>query len=80
MRGPELLRLAITALHLESEPLRMDVEARLRGRRYVEDRDTVAVLSGDKERAADFTERWTFALDGPAPGGWRLVGAGGAAG
>ncbi len=74
VRGPRPLRLAITALHVASEPLRMDVEARLHGRRYVEDRDTVAVLSGDKDRATEFTERWTFALDGPAPAAWRLVG------
>ena len=77
VRGPRLLRLAIAGLHAETEPLRMDVEARLRGRRYVEDRDTVAVLGGDKDRATEFTERWTFALDGPAPASWRLVGTAG---
>lgn len=74
VRGPRLLRLAIAALHAETEPLRMDVEARVSGWRYLEDRDTVAVLGGDKDRATEFTERWTFALDGPAPASWRLVG------
>jgi predicted lipid-binding transport protein (Tim44 family) len=74
VRGPRLLRLAIAALHAEREPLRMDVEARVSGRRYLEDRDTVAVLGGDKDRATEFTERWTFALDGPPPAAWRLVG------
>ena len=33
-----------------SEPLQMEVEARVRGRRYVEDRDTAAVVSGSKQR------------------------------
>ena len=73
VRGPRLLRLAITALHAGAEPLRMEVEARVRGRRYVEDRDTVAVLSGSKQRETEFTERWTFTLDGPADAPWRLV-------
>jgi predicted lipid-binding transport protein (Tim44 family) len=75
VRGPRLLRLAITALHAGHEPLQMEVEARVRGRRYVEDRDTVAVLSGSKDREIEFTERWTFALDGPEALPWRLVGA-----
>jgi hypothetical protein len=73
VRGPKLLRLAITALHTDSEQPRMEVEARLTGRRYIEDRDTVAVLSGDKDNAREFTERWTFALDGSAEVPWRLV-------
>ena len=74
VRGPRLLRLAITALHAGAEPLRMEVEARVRGRRYVEDRDTAAVLSGSKQRETEFTERWAFTLDGPADAPWRLVG------
>lgn len=73
VRGPRLQRLAITALHTDSEQPRMDVEAVLRGRRYTEDRDTVAVLSGDKDREREFTEHWTFALDGSAETPWRLV-------
>jgi len=73
VRGPRLESLAITALHAESEPLRIDVEARVRGRRYHEDRDTAAVLSGDRDRETRFTERWTLALNGPAPATWRIV-------
>ena len=38
----------------------------LGGSRYVEDRDTTTVVSGSKDRATTFTERWTLALDGPA--------------
>ena len=51
----------------------MEVEARVRGRRYVEDRDTAAVVSGSKQREIEFTERWTFALDGPTEAPWRRV-------
>jgi len=61
-------------LHAGDEPLQMEVEARVRGRRYVEDRDTVALLSGSKDREIEFTERWTFALDGREALPWRLVG------
>lgn len=74
VRGPRLLRLAITALHAAQQPLQMEVEARVRGRRYIEDRDTVAVVSGSKDRDVEFTEHWTFALDGPESLPWRLVG------
>jgi predicted lipid-binding transport protein (Tim44 family) len=74
VRGPTLERLAITALHADREPLRMEVAATLRGPRYLEDRDTAAVLAGSRDRAARFTERWTFALNGNADAPWRLVG------
>jgi predicted lipid-binding transport protein (Tim44 family) len=49
------------------------------GRRYVEDRDTAAVLSGSKDSATTFAETWTLALDGPDDAPWRLVSAAGAA-
>ena len=47
-------------------PATMTVEVELGGRRYVEDRDTATVVSGSKDSATTFTERWTLALDGPA--------------
>jgi predicted lipid-binding transport protein (Tim44 family) len=74
VRGPTLERLAITALHTDHKPLRMEVVAMLRGPRYIEDRDTGAVLSGSQDRVTRFTERWTFALNGDAASPWRLVG------
>jgi predicted lipid-binding transport protein (Tim44 family) len=45
------------------------------GRRYVEDRDTAAVLDGSRERATTFTERWTLALAGDDANPWRIVDA-----
>lgn len=55
----------------------MTLEATLRGRRYVEDRDTAAVISGDRDRETASTERLHFALDGVDPAvPWRLVGRG----
>ena len=46
----------------------------LRGRRYVEDRDTAAVWRA-REGVSRWTERWTFALDGADATPWRVVGA-----
>jgi predicted lipid-binding transport protein (Tim44 family) len=54
----------------------MSVEVDVTGRRYVEDRDTAAVLSGSKTSEDTFTERWTLAIDGPAENPWRIVAAG----
>ena len=51
----------------------MTIEVDLQGRRYIEDRDTAAVLSGSQARATSFTERWTLALDGDAAQPWRIA-------
>ncbi len=60
---------------VEHQPATMTMEVELHGRRYVQDRDTAAVVDGSKEAATTFTERWTLALDGPAESPWRLVNA-----
>jgi predicted lipid-binding transport protein (Tim44 family) len=74
VRGPRVKRIRIAAVQVESVPATMTVDVELGGRRYVEDRDTAAVVSGSKDSAATFTERWTLALDGPADTPWRIVG------
>jgi predicted lipid-binding transport protein (Tim44 family) len=74
VRGPLVKRIGIAGVQVEQLPATMTVDVELGGRRYVEDRDTAAVVSGSKERAATFTERWTLALDGPADAPWRIVG------
>jgi predicted lipid-binding transport protein (Tim44 family) len=73
VRGPRVKRIRIAAVQVDSVPATMTVELELGGRRYVEDRDTATVVSGSKDRAATFTERWTLALDGPAEAPWRIV-------
>src|SRR4051794_668595 len=75
VRGPHVRHMRITALDAKTEPARMSVEVEVAGRRYVEDRDTAAVVSGSKDREASFTEHWTLAIDGPAENPWRIVGA-----
>ena len=46
----------------------------LKGRRYVEDRDTAAVVSGSKSAERETVQRWTFALAGAGSElPWRLA-------
>jgi predicted lipid-binding transport protein (Tim44 family) len=78
VRGPGVRQIRILAVDVEAEPATMTVEVELGGRRYVEDRDTAAVLSGSKDRATTFSERWTLALAGPDDSPWQLVAAGAA--
>ena len=73
VRGPRVKRIAIREVQVERVPATMTVDVELGGRRYVEDRDTAAVLSGSRDAAATFTERWTLALDGPDDSPWRIV-------
>jgi hypothetical protein len=73
VRGPLVKRIAITNVDVEHEPATMSIEVEVHGRRYVEDRDTAAVLSGSKDRRHTFVERWTLALDGPDASPWRLI-------
>jgi predicted lipid-binding transport protein (Tim44 family) len=79
VRGPRVKRIAIVAVDMQSQPARMTIEVEVHGRRYVEDRDTAALLSGSRDRATTFGERWTLALDGPDENPWRLVATGAAA-
>lgn len=75
VRGPRVRRVTIVGLDPEREPARLTVELAAEGWRYLEDRDSAAVLSGSRSRMIRFTERWTLALDGSDEQPWRLVGA-----
>jgi predicted lipid-binding transport protein (Tim44 family) len=75
VRGPVVRRVRIAGLDAAAQPPVMTVEVDVSGRRYVEDRDTAAVVSGSRSAPADFTERWTLALDGPDGVPWRIVDA-----
>jgi predicted lipid-binding transport protein (Tim44 family) len=75
VRGPVLEALRITGLQADATPPAMTVEADLRGRRYLENRDTAAVVGGSKERERRFTERWTMTLDGDDAAPWRIANA-----
>jgi predicted lipid-binding transport protein (Tim44 family) len=76
VRGPKVNRIRITGLDAAAQPPQMTVEIEIEGRRYIEDRDTAAVLAGSQSHATKFTERWTFALDGDARQPWLIAGVG----
>jgi len=76
VRGARVEHMTLVALDGEADPPRMVVELSLAGRRYLEDRDTAAVLDGSREREVRWTERWTFALRDGTDTPWTVVGAG----
>jgi predicted lipid-binding transport protein (Tim44 family) len=69
-------RIRILALDAGSEPPTMTIAVDLQGRRYLEDRDTTAVVAGSQSRVTSFTEHWTLALDGSPQQPWRIVAVG----
>ncbi len=73
VRGPRVNRIAIVALDAAADPATMTIEVQVGGRRYVEDRDTAAVLSGSRDKSTTFTERWTLSLDGSEEAPWRIA-------
>jgi predicted lipid-binding transport protein (Tim44 family) len=79
VRGPRVSGVTISALDADAKPPRMTVVVEAEGRRYIEDRDTTAVLSGSQSAAVKFTEHWTLALDGDDRNPWRIVDAAAAA-
>ena len=73
VRGGRVEAVRITALDAAADPARMSIEVAVRGRRYIENRDTIAVIAGSREDEVEFTERWTLALSGPDEAPWQIV-------
>jgi predicted lipid-binding transport protein (Tim44 family) len=73
VRGPRVRQIRIVAVDVKREPATMTIEVELRGRRYVEDRDTAAVIGGSKEHAVAFTARWMLAATSEHSAPWRIV-------
>jgi predicted lipid-binding transport protein (Tim44 family) len=73
VRGPHVKQIRITRLDAAAMPPTMSIEVDIEGRRYIEDRDTAAVLAGSQSRSTAFTEHWTLALDGDAKQPWRIA-------
>jgi predicted lipid-binding transport protein (Tim44 family) len=76
VRGPQVKQIRITGLDAKAEPATMSLEVHITGRRYIEDRDTTAVVSGNPNHETQFTEHWTMGLSGDGEQPWRIVGAG----
>ncbi len=75
VRGPKVNRIRIINLDAAAEPPTMTVEVDITGNRYIENRDTTAVLAGSRTRRSSFTERWTLGLTGDERQPWRIVSA-----
>ncbi|HET8976964.1 MAG TPA: hypothetical protein VFN87_02335, partial [Solirubrobacteraceae bacterium] len=75
VRGPKVNRIRVVNLDAGAEPPTMTLEVDITGNRYVENRDTAAVLAGSRTRRSSFTERWTLALTGDERQPWRIVSA-----
>jgi predicted lipid-binding transport protein (Tim44 family) len=76
VRGPSIKQIRITGLDAAANPPTMSIDVEIEGRRYIEDRDTAAVVSGSRSRATSFTEHWTFALTEDSVQPWRITSVG----
>jgi hypothetical protein len=72
VRGPKVTRIRVVGLDAAAVPPTMTVEVDVKGRRYLEDRDTTAVVAGSRSREVGFTERWRFALADDPGQPWRI--------
>ena len=73
VRGPRVNRIRVVHLDAATEPPTMAIEVDLTGRRYIENRDTAAVLAGSRTRETSFTERWTLSLTDDPQQPWRIT-------
>jgi predicted lipid-binding transport protein (Tim44 family) len=76
IRGPAAEEIRITGLDAEADPPTMNLEVRLNGCRYIENRDTTEVVSGSASNRRHFSERWTMGLTGDTEQPWRIVAVG----
>jgi predicted lipid-binding transport protein (Tim44 family) len=72
VRGPRLEAMEIVALDGQADPPSFTVAVRVSGRRYVENRDTLAVVSGSRDDETTFTERWRLVLGSDPENPWKL--------
>jgi predicted lipid-binding transport protein (Tim44 family) len=72
VRAPVVRAVTLLALDSDAEPPTATVRMELEGVRYVEDRDTLDLVAGSKDRASRFDGVWTLALDGPDDAPWRI--------
>jgi predicted lipid-binding transport protein (Tim44 family) len=77
VRGAKVLGVAIARCDVHAHPAELEVHVDVSGVRYREDRDTLAVLEGDRSQVRRWQEVWTLTLsgaEGASP--WRLAAAG----
>lgn len=78
VRGAAVEQVRITAFDAAKEPPEMTAEVRFKGRRYLEDRSTAAVVEGSREHEGEHVEQLVLQLDDADPAvPWRVVGRAG---
>jgi predicted lipid-binding transport protein (Tim44 family) len=76
VRGVKVESITVTALDPHSTPPTMTIDVRISGRRYLQDRNTAAILSGSDTKTSTFTERWTLAFSYTnAVNPWHIIAA-----
>ncbi len=75
IRGPKMGRATVSKL-APKDPIRVAIDAKVTGVRYIEDRDTVDVVAGAKDRETTFIQRFVLQLDDDPDRPWKLVAAG----
>ena len=73
VRAPVVRRVTFVDLDTEATPATVTVHMELEGVRYVEDRNTLTLVAGSKDRATRFDGTWTLALDGSPDVPWRIA-------
>jgi predicted lipid-binding transport protein (Tim44 family) len=73
VRGPQIRQISIVGLDAAHQPPTMTIDLAIRGRRYVQDRDTTRLISGSSTRSVDFTERWLLELTDDPQRPWRIA-------
>lgn len=73
VRGVRVRSAEIVQLEARATPPCMTVELHVRGVRYVEDRSTTTVLSGDKSLESSFAMRWRMELCDDDDHPWRIA-------
>ena len=73
VRNPHIRTVRITAIDPAAQPPTISIVIHGSAVRYIEDRATAAVLSGDPETERHVRLTWTLALEAPSPWPWRLA-------
>ena len=73
VRGVRVRSVEIVELAAREMPPAMVVQLRASGRRYIEDRTTTTVLSGDRSVESSFTLRWRMELSDDPAHPWRIA-------
>ena len=73
VRAPVVRGVTFVDLDTGATPATVTVHMELEGVRYVEDRNTLTLVAGSKDRTARFDGTWTLALDGSPDVPWRIA-------